>query len=907
MKVRVASAGTGKTTSLVLRYLELISSGIPLRRIAGVTFTRKSAHELRQRVAEGIGEVLKTGEFLSFSLAEADREKFIEAKRELEGASLSTIHGFMIESLRLVAPIMGLDPDFSVLGEWEAQAVFEEEMRSLLYLAQDPSHDLYQASKLKHLEENLLALFAKRSLAENFFTDNDPNNQKLLAAYERIYNNFSLRFKASLLSPAEIERQAIKLSKTKPALKRLSSRFKILLIDEYQDLNPLQGEFFAQLEHSGINIEVVGDPKQSIYGFRNADVRVFRKALASGEVLEPLNISYRHARLINRFLNKMTTTLAKNELGFSENEAPLIQANRSAEGHVEIHWVVGEKPIAELRAYEAHILAKRLQHAHEQLGVDYSDMAVLARSYAGLKIIETALDNLELPNVLLQGRGYYDRIEIRDIYNALKLGIDATGTSLAAWLRSPFASGLELADINKILVSENPILTLEQYPEVFERLQLIRQAVKGQPIDALKYLIREKFISGKRYVDFLDKKQRENIDALLFTVVMQAPGEIEYLLDRLEHLSLQTDAGDVPQSGQGIQLLTVHRSKGLEWPLVAVFDLGRAPYHRPSDIYIDADSGRFALKDSDSFEKLKENQKARTNEEDYRLLYVASSRAKDYLLLSGSIKNNKTASWTKALELMDAGTKRHINKPNYIIKTHNFKEIKTTGNNKPKELSLEAAPWIDKTFKRPKYPAVISPSYLKKQADNHEPLNLPDQSQGELIPGKATTIGTLTHDAISQNWQADNKRHLANLQAQELMFPFSESEQEDIMSEVKLLLGNYESMLGPQIAALELRSEDYPELAMVLPKGPTVVQGIIDRIYKADGIWYLEDYKTDKELKPENYHLQLALYFDAVSKVMNIKPIVQLVYLRSKQVVVLAEDLLLQNLADNAREINKEA
>ena len=907
MKVRVASAGTGKTTSLVLRYLELISSGIPLRRIAGVTFTRKSAHELRQRVAEGILEVLKTGDYLNFSLAQADRDKFIEAKRELEGASLSTIHGFMIESLRLVAPIMGLDPDFSVLGEWEAQAIFEEEMRSLLYLAQDPSHDLYEASTLKNLEANLLALFAKRSLAEKFFTDDDPDNQKLLAAYERIYNNFSLRFKASLLSPAEIERQAIKLAKTKPALERLSTRFKILLIDEYQDLNPLQGEFFAQLEQSGIKIEVVGDPKQSIYGFRNADVRVFRKALANGEVLEPLNISYRHAKIINRFLNKMTTSLAKNNLGFSQNEAPDIEAKRNIEGHLEIHWVVGQEAIAKLREYEASIMAQRLEHAHQELGISYSDMAILARSYGGLAIIETALNNLGLPNVLLQGRGYYDRIEIRDIYNALKLGIDASGASLAAWLRSPFADGLALVDVNKILMADKPITALEGYPEVFARLQLIQQAVKGQPIDALKFLIREKFIAGKRYIDFLDKKERENIDALLFTVVMQPPGEIEYLLDRLEHLSLQTDAGDVPQSGQGIQLLTVHRSKGLEWPLVAVFDLGRGPYHPPANIYIDADSGHFALKDSPSFEKLKQNQKDKANEEDYRLLYVAASRAKDTLLLTGSIKNHKTASWTKALDLMDSGANRHISKPNLIIKAHQYRAFKAISKHKRPEQSLEAAAWIDKTFKRPKYPAVISPSYLKKQDYVHEPLNLPDQSQGELIPGKATTIGTLTHDAISQNWQANNKQHLENLRAQELMFPFTASEQDDILNEVKAMLSNYEEMLGKAIPALKDRSEDYAELAMILPAGPTVIQGIIDRIYKADGLWYLEDYKTDKELKPENYHLQLALYFDAVSKVMNIKPVVQLVYLRSKQVVVLPEDLLLKNLEENAAEINMEA
>jgi len=148
MKVRVASAGTGKTTSLVLRYLELLASGIPLRRIAGVTFTRVAADELRQRVAEGVRSVQRDGQYLGvpFKADHTDTDDtFAEARRELDGATLTTIHGFMIACLRLVAPQLGLDPNFSVLGEWEAQAIFAEELASLRYLAQDPSHALFDA------------------------------------------------------------------------------------------------------------------------------------------------------------------------------------------------------------------------------------------------------------------------------------------------------------------------------------------------------------------------------------------------------------------------------------------------------------------------------------------------------------------------------------------------------------------------------------------------------------------------------------------------------------------------------------------------------------------------------------------------------------------------------------------
>src|SRR5690625_992685 len=132
MRLRVASAGTGKTTSLVARYLELIGAGVPLRRIAGVTFTNAAASELRLRLHEAIRDVLQDGQYL-FGLYRAlpeDAARFRTAERELAGAVLSTIHGFMSRALRLNAPLVGLTPDFQVISEWDARLLFEEEFHA---------------------------------------------------------------------------------------------------------------------------------------------------------------------------------------------------------------------------------------------------------------------------------------------------------------------------------------------------------------------------------------------------------------------------------------------------------------------------------------------------------------------------------------------------------------------------------------------------------------------------------------------------------------------------------------------------------------------------------------------------------------------------------------------------------
>lgn len=895
MKVRIASAGTGKTTSLVLRYLELIGAGTPLRRIAGVTFTRKAADELRQRVGSALRELLSEGRYLGgrVVLAERDRPAFEEAWRELDGATLTTIHGFFIEALRLVAPLVGLDPDFAVAGEWEAEALFEEELKTVLFFAAEPGHGLHPARALlgDEAEALLLRAFSQRSLTERFIADADPHNRAVLELWEAAYARYLTRLGATLLSPGEVERRALTMVRSPQLLERLAGRYRMVLIDEFQDVNPLQGQVFERLEAGGLGVEVVGDPKQSIYGFRNADVEVFRRALRRGTVLPPLEETWRHAQVLARFLNRLTDTLAAAGLGFGPDEAIAVRPTGSQaakQGRLELHWVIGEAGIGELRQHEAHLLAERLRALHEEHGYDFGEMAVLARSYDGLTVLEGALQAANLPYVLVQGRGYYERLELRDLYHALRVAIDPQGVSLGAFLRSPFAQ-LSLAEADAVLRAEVPLEYLKaHHPAVYRRYEGIKARVAGAPLDALKFLIREPFIDGQRYVAFLDSRARENVDALLFTVAEQPPGDLAILLDRLELLSRQADAGDVPQSGEGIQLLTVHRAKGLEWPVVGVFDLGRLPNQRAEKVYLTPEDGRLYHQASKGFAAARAAAKAREAQESYRLFYVAASRARDVLVMTGSIKNDKAEGWAKALVLMGLGPDATpANRPDFVLNTHPYRPVAVTPPQPPADGRLAPAPYIDATFAPHPYPPVFSPSRLKQAV--YEPLPISDPDEGEALPGRATTVGTLVHYAISQNWRAENPVHIENLRAQEVMFPFTRDEQEDILLEVKALLANYQDLLGTALPPLAARDEDYPELPMALPQGATVWQGIIDRLYRVGTVWTLEDYKTDHEVNPEQYHVQLALYLRAVQAVRGVTPQVRLVYLRDKRVIPVAQ------------------
>ncbi|MFN4071668.1 MAG: UvrD-helicase domain-containing protein, partial [Thermus caldifontis] len=243
------------------------------------------------------------------------------------GALFTTIHGFMAEALRHTAPFLSLDPDFIVLDEFLAEALFLEEARSLLYLkGRNPGEE-------EGLVGALLALYEKRSLAEAFRPL--PGAEEVYALFQEVLGRYQARTQ-DLLGPGDLEAQALRLLKNPQALGRVVERFSHIFLDEYQDVNPLQGRFFQALEEAGAKVVAVGDPKQSIYLFRNARVEVFREALRRAEEVLFLDETFRHSGELAEFLNRFV------ERFFPETERVLVRPRRRERGFWEVHGVVGE-------------------------------------------------------------------------------------------------------------------------------------------------------------------------------------------------------------------------------------------------------------------------------------------------------------------------------------------------------------------------------------------------------------------------------------------------------------------------------------------------------------------------------------------------------------------------------------
>lgn len=853
MKLYVASAGTGKTHTLVEELLALVKGGVPLRRIAAVTFTRKAAEELRARARKGVEALAQEMPGLS------------GAVREVHGAVFGTIHGFMAEALRHAAPFLSLDPDFAVVDELLAEALFLEEARSLLYLlGEDPG-----------LEAFLRRLYQGRTLAEAFRPLEGAEG--LVRLFGKALDRYRRRAQ-EVLGPGDLEALALRLLRHPQALARVVARFPHVLVDEYQDTSPLQGRFFGALEEAGARVVAVGDPKQSIYLFRNARLEVFREALGRAEEVLVLDETRRHARKVAAFLNRFVAL-------FPEGERVAVRPTREAEGRVEVHWVEGGAGLEERRRFEADLLARRLL-ALKAEGYAFGEMAVLVRSRTSLPLLERAFRARGVPYVLRRGQSFFNRLEVRDLYHALRLALlegppgPEERRSLLAFLRSPFV-GLDLGEVEEALLREDPLPYLPQ--AVRDRVAWLRGLAGKRPLEALKALVRDEVFLSR-----LSPRARANLDALLLLAGLERFPDLEALLEWLRLRALDPEASELPEGGEGVALLTVHAAKGLEWPVVAVYDVARGEPGPASPVLVGPE-GEVAVAGTRAHRDLAQRLAQAQREEAVRLLYVALSRARDVLLVTGS-RSGRESPWAQALERLGLGPESQ----DPLVARHPVPQ----GWRPPRPAPAARregppAPYAEHLLPPRPLPLVHSPSAHLKA----EPKPLAEALEGEAVSGFARALGTLVHYALARDLDPEDGRAMRALLHQEVAFPFAEEERERLLAEVRALLRRYRRMLGRELPALEARAEDYRELPLVLPLKGTVWHGVLDRVYRVGDRWYLDDYKTDREVRPEAYRLQLALYRRALLEAWGVKAEARLVYLRAGRVHAFGEAELEEALA----------
>jgi ATP-dependent exoDNAse (exonuclease V) beta subunit len=587
-------------------------------------------------------------------------------------------------------------------------------------------------------------------------------------------------------------------------------------------------------------------------------------------------------------------------------------------GSVELHWWRDEGvSLTALREAELQFLAERLQAA-AAAGRAWSEMAVIARSHALLDRAAARLRGLGVPVVLRQGRGFYSRPELRDLRVALHAALDPSGLPLAAFLRGPFA-GLAAEAAVAIAESSEPLATMAIHDAEFTaEFVALRERLRADPAQAVAHLAYAPLRAGVPFVARLPRRARDNVDALVVTFAANPPADLERALLAFDRLAAESDAGDVPQAGEGVTLLTVHAAKGLEWPLVAVIDAGGFGRRSHEPVEVDPQQGSLATLGSPEHAALARVRFERLAGESMRSLYVALSRPREVLIVTGSQGAMEAGAWLRAFHragLGPATAERHaevqgvaraldveVTRPDY----------RPVGIAESREVPAPLAPLVPHPAEAPAraaYPAVVSPSWvlvegagrapegrvrapwpapLLAPGDDPEERGGPLAAAAERYAGRGTAIGTLVHDALAR---AEVEPGAAlELRGQEVLFGFPDAEKEAILVEVEGLLAGFRALVADgAIPAIGEPEREQRELPFAFEAAGSTWHGVIDRLCCVAGVWWLDDYKTDRRLDPERYHFALACYVEAVERTRGVRPQARLIDLRTPRVLEVAD------------------
>jgi len=702
-----AGPGSGKTRVLVERVAQrVISDRLDLARTLAITFTENAAAEMKSRLAERF-----------------EQEGLEEQRRRLEWAYISTIHGFCARLLREHGIEAGVDPRFRVLDEVHSRVLQHATLDSVLQDWQR-RHPARFLEFVRHFEERSHPRQERGyqgTLLDAYETvrrlGGDPENQaellrppelwlsppqaelercaaghresvaELLGELHRAYSEHKRHLSA--LDFDDLEEHTRRMLHEWPELaRRISRRFQEILVDEYQDTSPAQSDIIQMLA-AETRLFVVGDPAQSIYGFRNAEPKAFEAAWeqAGDDGQVDLRDDFRSRpeilRAVNRHFEPLGKPFSALKVGsrFVEKQAASVE--------ILLVGTAGGK-MDEVRPLEARHLAQRVRELIEsrtlritnrdssRFGQElrYGDVALLFRSATDMKLYERALEDAGIPYFAETGRGFYGAREVRDVVSFLRvLDNSRNEIALAAVLRSPMfglsddalyllaaqahavkggvlADVLEEADAVPDLPAEDAAC-LREFRALLARLraerpwrslaEMVREIVRATGYDTT--LLLES--NGRRKVANLYKLAE--VAASLESAGFGSLNDFCRAVDRFHFQEVREAEAQLDTAAEdAVRLMTMHAAKGLEFPVVVLPDLTRRAGPKAKHVEFlpgfglgvkFADGGK--PRETPTLENIRASLKEREQAEEQRVLFVAMTRAQEHLILSGCLSSTK--------------------------------------------------------------------------------------------------------------------------------------------------------------------------------------------------------------------------------------------------------------------------
>jgi len=573
----VAGPGSGKTRVLTHRIAHLIDDlGVPPDRILAVTFTNKAAREMRHRIERLLGG------------------------RRAEGLVMGTFHSFGVRLLRqnqgLVADRLGIPPNWLI---YDGGDQAEMAKRAVVAVGLDP--------KQVAPRRMLARISAAKSLLVNpdeFAKAVESYDDEIVARVYREYER-GLR-KANAVDFDDLLGLPIRLFDAAPALlDRYQQRLLHIMVDEYQDTNRVQYVLVSALSAAHRNLFVVGDPDQSIYGWRQADIRNildFEKDYPDAQRIH-LEINYRSTRRIvetaDRVIRENTQRIDR-RLRTDNDDGSLVAVRELSDGGHEAQFIVGE--------------IRRLMKAD---GLSPDDVAVMYRTTAQSRVLEEAFRITDIPYKIVGGVRFYDRKEVKDVLAVLRLLHNpADDVSLGRIIdNTPLGKGLGPKALDAVVAwaDRQGVPTLDGFlallpggtgdasPPDLSGAARSAAARLGTAVATLRERqgviplseLFDAIVERTGYRSSFDDDSEEELQRWANVMELRADLERYDVLDPaealptyLEQVALVADV-DALQEGEAhhVTLITLHSAKGLEFPVVFIAGVeeGLLPISRAID------------------------------------------------------------------------------------------------------------------------------------------------------------------------------------------------------------------------------------------------------------------------------------------------------------------------------------
>lgn len=730
------------------------------------------------------------------------------------------------------------------------------------------------------------------------------------------------------------------LVKNNPHIRlQLKKEYKSILLDEFQDTDPEQGEIFlflAEEENSSAKnwrdiklkpgkLFIVGDPKQSIYRFRGADISAYDNFLdkmkEQGAIQCFLQSNFRSSENIVNFANKFGSSQIKEVKRVQPKYVEIQHTQNYLPKPVEIISITNGKEASaeEMRIFQSEIIAKWIKEnvAKTKLSngktISYRDITVLYRSSTGLDILINAFKRNAIAYSVEENKNFYQAQEIKDLINILKLAENPFDKiALVGVLRSPLCL---VKDEEILNLSQKRLLNIyedtkdEYINSCYGTLRTIcRNAKTMPPEEFIDYIIFQTRFKELEILASLNEQTSANISKFIEIIRGFASKGILTLPQLIHHIEFyfkeREKEGESPlaeESLDTVKLMTMHKSKGLQAPVVIIYDLTKLDKQgnktEPSflnDWTTGLCGARLGNNYDCAYSVLKYSNLGHSSAEELRILYVAFTRAKEILVLLGT----ENAEKTMAESLLRAGCYPGEEKPeqllggickvSYLPFYANIAFALSAGSAASNDTpALDLALWKEKYLQRSQNYKDDLKATPTPSAQNHSPVLTPEQISAMLT-------GRICHRILSTLLQNGT----VNINNAAIIEGANPAENTAEIQEAKQIMNAFkQSAAFAKLSGMKLLSAELP-FSMKDALSNTYINGIIDAVFEdKDGQIFIAEFKSDKinkeqiEAAAKKYMPQIKEYLKAAELIFSGKTIRGgIIFLRPQEIYYLGEN-----------------